>query len=58
MCSSVGSILDSRENVNKVRQEKEIVAFRGTGVDYYLASVKIKWRDNKAGQTDWARARS
>jgi len=43
MCSSVGSILDSKENMNKVMQEeKEIGAFGGTGVGYYLASVKIK----------------
>lgn len=40
--------------MNKVMQEeKETVAFRGVGVGYYLASVKIKGRDDKAGQTDW-----
>lgn len=59
MCRSMGSMLDSRENVNKVMQEeKEIAAFRATGVGYYLASVKIQGRDDKAGQTDggWARS--
>lgn len=41
MCSSVGSILDSRENMNKVMQEeKEMVAFRGIGVGYYLVKIK------------------
>lgn len=57
MCSSVGSILDSRENMNKVMQEeKEMVAFREIGVGYYL--VKIKGWGDKAGQTDWGWARS
>lgn len=58
-CSSVASILDSRVKTNQVMQEeKEIIAFRGTEVGYYLASVKIKWRYDKAGQTDWEWTRS
>ena len=59
MCGSTGSLLDSKENMNKVMQEeKEIAAFRAAGAGYYLASVKMKGRDDKAGQTDggWARS--
>lgn len=34
------------------RKKGNCGVFRGIGVGYYLTTVNIKWRDDKAGKTD------